>query len=93
VLVFAAVSNNFPGEPHVAATSAINLILGGWAMFNLSATLALLVHRLPGPRTQLAILAMDLAVASALVYLTGFMVLIVLVILISIRDVANLIGG
>lgn len=71
VLVFAAVSNNFPGEPRVAATSAINLILGGWAMFNLSATLALLVHRLPGPRTQLAILAMDLAVASALVYLTG----------------------
>ena len=30
---------------------------------------------------------------EALVYLTGFMVLIVLVILISIRDVANLIGG
>jgi regulator of sigma E protease len=30
---------------------------------------------------------------EALVYLTGFMVLIVLVILISIRDIANLIGG
>jgi regulator of sigma E protease len=30
---------------------------------------------------------------EALVYLTGFMVLIALVILISIRDVANLIGG
>ena len=30
---------------------------------------------------------------EALVYLTGFMVLILLVILISIRDVANLIGG
>ena len=30
---------------------------------------------------------------EALIYLTGFMVLIVLVILISIRDVANLIGG
>lgn len=30
---------------------------------------------------------------EALVYLTGFMVLVVLVILISIRDVANLIGG
>jgi signal transduction histidine kinase len=71
VLVFAAVSNNFPGEPHVASTSAINLILGGWGMFNLSATLALVLHRLPGRRTQLAVLAMDLAVASALVYLTG----------------------
>jgi signal transduction histidine kinase len=71
VLVFAAVSNNFPGEPRVASTSAINLILGGWGMFNLSATLALVLGRLPGRRTQLAILAMDLAVASALVYLTG----------------------
>jgi membrane-associated protease RseP (regulator of RpoE activity) len=30
---------------------------------------------------------------GALVYLTGFMVLILLVILFSIRDVANLIGG
>ena len=40
-------------------------------MFNLSATLALLFRRLPGRGTQLAILAMDLAVASALVYLTG----------------------
>ena len=30
---------------------------------------------------------------EALIYLTGFMVLIALVILISIRDVANLIGG
>jgi signal transduction histidine kinase len=71
VLVFAAVSNNFPGEPHGATTSAINLILGGWGMFNLSATLALVLHRLPGRRTQLAVLAMDLAVASGLVYLTG----------------------
>jgi signal transduction histidine kinase len=71
VLVFAAVSNNFPGEPHTATTSAVNLILGGWCLFNLSATLALLLHHLPGRRTQLAVLAMDLSVASALVYLTG----------------------
>jgi signal transduction histidine kinase len=71
VLVFAAVSNNFPGEPHGASTSAINLILGGWGMFNLSATLALILHRLPGRRTQVAVLVMDLSVASALVYLTG----------------------
>jgi signal transduction histidine kinase len=71
VLVFAAVTNNFPGEPRVAATSAINLILGGWGLFNLSATLTLVLHRLPGRRTQLAILGMDLIVASALVYLTG----------------------
>ncbi len=71
VLIFAAVTNNFPGEPRIAATSAINLILGGWGMFNLSATLALVLGRLPGRTTQLAILVMDLAVASALVYLTG----------------------
>lgn len=71
VLVFAAVSNNFPGEPHTSSTSAVNLILGGWCLFNLSATLALLVRHLPGRNTQLAMLAMDLAVASALVYLTG----------------------
>jgi signal transduction histidine kinase len=71
VLVFAGVSNNFPGEAHMSTTSAVNLILGGWAVFNLSATLALLFGRLPGRGTQLAILAMDLAVASALVYLTG----------------------
>jgi signal transduction histidine kinase len=71
VLIFAAVSNNFPGEPHPTTTAAVNLILGGWGVFNLSATLALLLRRLPGRGTQLGILAMDLVVASALVYLTG----------------------
>ncbi len=71
VLVYATVSNNFPGEPHMATTAAVNLILGGWGLFNLSATLALVLRNLPGRRTQFAILAMDLAVASALVYLTG----------------------
>ncbi len=70
VLIYTAVTNNFPGEPHVA-TAAVNLILGGWGLFNLSATLALLTQHLPGRRTQLAILLMDMAVASALVYLTG----------------------
>jgi signal transduction histidine kinase len=71
VLIYAAVSNNFPGQPHAGNTSAINLILGGWGLFNLSATLALLLKHLPGRNTQFAILGMDLAVASALVYLTG----------------------
>jgi signal transduction histidine kinase len=71
VLVYAAVGNNFPGQPHTSTTSAVNLILGGWCLFNLSATLALLIHHLPSRNTQLAMLAMDLAVASALVYLTG----------------------
>ncbi len=33
VLVFAAVSNNFPGEPRVSTTAAVNLILGGWGLF------------------------------------------------------------
>ena len=71
VLVYAAVSNNFPGQPHTSTTSAVNLILGGWCLFNLSATLALLIHHLPGRNTQLAMLGMDLVVASALVYLSG----------------------
>ncbi|MFI5313598.1 MAG: ATP-binding protein [Candidatus Dormibacteria bacterium] len=71
VLVYAGVANNFPGQPHTATTSAVNLILGGWCLFNLSATLALIIRHLPGRNTQIAMLAMDLAVASALVYLTG----------------------
>jgi signal transduction histidine kinase len=71
VLIFAAVTNNFPGEQRTSAAAAVNLVLGGWAVFNLSATLALVFGRLPGRGTQLAILTMDLTVASALVYLTG----------------------
>jgi signal transduction histidine kinase len=71
VLVYAGVSNNFPGQPHTSTTSAVNLILGGWCLFNLSATLALLIHHLPSRNTQLAMLGMDLVVASALVYLSG----------------------
>lgn len=71
VLVFAAVSNNFPTDPSGRFTSSVNLLLGGWGLFNLSATLALLSSHLPGRRTQLAMLALDISVASALVYLTG----------------------
>jgi signal transduction histidine kinase len=71
VLVYTAVTNNFPGEPHLATAAAVNLVLGGWGLFNLSATLTLIANHLPGRRAQLAILGMDLAVASALVYLTG----------------------
>lgn len=70
VLVYAAVSNNLTRGLH-PGSAAVNLILGGWALFNFSATLGLLLHHLPGRRTQLAVLAMDLSVASALVYLTG----------------------
>lgn len=70
VLIYAAVSINFPGGDR-SAVAGVNLILGGWGLFNLSATLALLTRHLPGRRTQLATLGMDLAVASALVYLTG----------------------
>ncbi|MHB8718760.1 MAG: sensor histidine kinase [Candidatus Dormibacteria bacterium] len=71
VLVYTAVVNNYPGHPHASTNAGVNLILGGWALFNLSATLSLVAHHLPGRRSQLAIIGMDLAVASGLVYLTG----------------------
>jgi len=44
---------------------AINLLLGGWALFNLAATLLLVSGHLPGRRTQLAMTALDIAIASA----------------------------
>ena len=70
VLVYAAVAANFPGADHSYA-SRVNLVLGGWALFNLTATIALFGRHLPGRRTQLAMVALDVAVASTLVYLTG----------------------
>ena len=71
VLAYTAVVNNYPGQPRSSASAAVNLILGGWALFNLSASLSLIANHLPGRRAQMAILGMDLAVASGLVYLTG----------------------
>ena len=71
VLIFAAVSNNFPGVSVGPRHSLINLVLGGWAVFNLTATLMLLAGRLPGRHIQLAMTALDISVAGALVYLSG----------------------
>src|ERR1700694_3601847 len=71
VLIFAAVSNNFPGVSVGPRHSLINLVLGGWAVFNLTATLMLLAGRLPGRHIQLAMTALDITVAGALVYLSG----------------------
>lgn len=71
VLVFAAVTNNFPGASTTGNQPAVNLVLGGWGVFNLTATLMLLGHRLPSRRAQLATIALDITVASGLVYLTG----------------------
>jgi signal transduction histidine kinase len=70
ILIFAAVVANFP-----AATTeniqSVDLVLGGWALFNLAVTLTLIARQLPGRRTGWAMTALDIAVASALVYLTG----------------------
>jgi signal transduction histidine kinase len=71
VLIFAAVSNNFPGVSVGPRHSLVNLVLGGWAVFNLTATLMLLAGRLPGRHIQLAMTALDITVAGALVYLSG----------------------
>lgn len=71
VLIFAAVSNNFPGVGVGPRHSLINLVLGGWAVFNLTATLMLLAGRLPGRHVQLAMTALDISVAGALVYFSG----------------------
>jgi signal transduction histidine kinase len=70
VLIFVAVSNNFPGGT-IRSSIWVNLLLGIWAIFNLVVTVALLANRLPGRRIQYGMLALDIAVASALVYFTG----------------------
>ena len=70
VLIFSAVTANFPSaSTHDIA--GVNLILAGWALFNLAVTLALVARHLPGRRTQYAMTALDVVVATALVYLTG----------------------
>ncbi|MGD0834258.1 MAG: ATP-binding protein [Candidatus Dormibacteria bacterium] len=70
VLIFVAVSVNFPGN-HQSNAPEINLLLAIWAVFNLATTMALVANRLPTRRLQYAMLALDIAVASALVDLTG----------------------
>ncbi len=70
ILIVVAVTNNFPGNGN-GYTSSVNLLLGGWAVFNLSTTLTLLANRLPGRNTQMLMLLLDIVVASGLVYLTG----------------------
>jgi len=71
VLIFAAVTNNFPGTTALSTRAGVNLVLGGWGVFNLTATIMLLARQFPGRRAQLATIALDITVASALVYLTG----------------------
>jgi len=70
VLIVAAVQANFPA-PTTRNTDSVNLILGGWALFNLAVTLTLIARVLPGRRTQYAMTALDIGVACALVSLTG----------------------
>ena len=70
VLIFAAVTVNFP-TPVISDVGDVNLVLGAWALFNLAVTLTLIAKRLPGRHTQWAMTALDVGVATALVYLTG----------------------
>src|ERR1700724_2389993 len=71
VLIFAAVSNNLPGVSVGPRHSLVNLVLGGWAVFNLTATLMLLAGRLPGRHIQLGMTVLDIPVAGSLVYFSG----------------------
>lgn len=71
VLIYCAVVNNFPGVQAPMNRGAINLVLGGWAVVNLTATIMLFARRVPGPAGQLAMLTVDVTVAGALVYLSG----------------------
>ncbi|HYA00651.1 MAG TPA: ATP-binding protein [Candidatus Binatia bacterium] len=70
VLVFAAVTVNFPGNIY-RNSDGVDLLLGIWAIFTLATTVALLINRIPTRRVQYAMLALDIAVASGLVDLTG----------------------
>jgi signal transduction histidine kinase len=69
VLIFAAASANVPTPS--AHAGRVNLILGAWALFNLALTVSLVTRHLPGPRIQYAMCALDMTVATALVYLDG----------------------
>lgn len=69
VLILTAASANFPTATR--NVGPINLILGAWALFNLALTLSLVSRHLPGRRTQYAMTAVDMAVATGLVYLDG----------------------
>ena len=70
ILIFAAVTANFTTSSSTRL-GEVNLLLGSWALFNLAVTLALVARHLPGKRTQYAMTSLDIAVATALVYLTG----------------------
>ena len=70
ILIFAAVTANFSNSASTRL-GEVNLLLGSWALFNLAVTLALVARHLPGKRTQYAMTGLDIAVATALVYLTG----------------------
>jgi len=70
VLIFAAVTANLP-SPATRDIASVNLLLSGWALFNLAVTLSLIAGHLPGRRTRWAMTALDMAVATELVYMTG----------------------
>ncbi len=70
ILIIVAIGNNFSGNANGLVTN-VNLLLGVWALFNLSATVSLKSHHLPERYTPFVVLILDIVVASALVGFTG----------------------
>ena len=70
VLIYAAIIANFPA-PVTAQIDGVNALLGGWAVFNLALTIALVSRKVPDLRMQYLMTGLDIVVATALVSLTG----------------------
>ena len=70
VLIYAAITANFP-SPVTTQIDGVNALLGGWAVFNLALTVALVSGKVPGVRLQYLMTGLDIVVATALVELTG----------------------
>ncbi|HET9051465.1 MAG TPA: ATP-binding protein [Candidatus Dormibacteraeota bacterium] len=70
MLIYAAITANFPAPTGMQVT-AVNALLGAWAVFNLVLTVTLLAGHIPAQRMQYLMTALDILVATALVALTG----------------------
>lgn len=70
VLAYAAATASLATPSH-EALSSLNLLLAGWGLFNLAVTLSLVAGHIPGRRTRWAMTALDLAIATELVWMTG----------------------
>lgn len=70
VLVYAAATANLASAPQ-RGFDDVNLLLAGWGLFNLAVTLSLVAGHVPGRRTRWAMTALDMAIATELVWMTG----------------------